>query len=287
MNQPFRRRVTAFARPGVLVASVLAIGLLVALLLGAAGVRAAGAPDANALAAGPPAYCYSWEFLNNTGQDADGLHIRLQGVQAVTAAYEGPGNPFGLPLGSSGYDTGLDAYRLEFGGGPALDGDMVHLGACTDRPVLRLGTAAAPTPPFHWSSDDRVLQPAPLFLGAGWLWAAPGQLRVRVTNDTAAALVLWSFDLLAADGPLNLGDLDGDALASLQVVAMLAPDPLVLPAGAAQSFDVSAEALGPLTPGRALLLQADFSAEEDLGNGGALYAQLLLPRHIYLPLILR
>lgn len=281
MNQPSRRRVTAFARPGVLAASVLV------LLLGAAGVLSAGALDANARAAGPPAYCYGWEFLNNTGQDADGLHIRLEGVHAITAAYEGPGNPFGLPLASSGYDAGLDAYRLEFGGGPALDGDMVHLGACTGRPVLRLGTAAASTPPFYWSAGGRVLQPAPLFLGAGWLWTAPGQLRIRVTNDMAAPLVLWSLDLLAADGPLDLGDLNGDALAALPVVAVLAPDPLVLPAGTAQSFDVAAEALGPLTPGRALLLQADFSAEEDLGDGGAVYAQMLLPQHIYLPLILR
>ena len=64
-------------------------------------------PPTRALSPGvilqPNRYCYNWDFLNNTGDDANGLRIRLAGIQTVTDIYTGTLNTFGEPDSGSGY----------------------------------------------------------------------------------------------------------------------------------------------------------------------------------------
>ena len=257
--------------------------LLAALLLAFAILPAAGA-RAQAPAREP--FCYSWDFLNDTTEDADGLQAALLGVRQVTSAYVASDNPFGPPLPASGYDGAVDAYRLVFGGGPALDAAPAHIGACTDRATLRMGTAQDGTA-FSWTSAGNPVAPSPLFLGMTWTRLATGDLRVTLYNDQDSPRVIWSLSLLYTSDQLSLDDLNADTLSTQPALADLTPEVLTLPAGSSQSFDVPAAALLDLPPDAALLLSAEFSTEDDPGDLGHLYAQLLAPLRTHLPLIRR
>lgn len=273
MNRPSRHGGALRALP-IALAAVLLIGV---------GLPAAGRAQDTV---GAEAYCYGWGFLNNSGQDADDLHVLLQGVRDITTVYQGLDNPFGAALPTSGYDAGLGAYRLDFGDGTALNGVSTHIGACTGQPMLRLAAGGA-TPPFYWTAGGAQLQPDPLFLGVSWGGSPRSGLTITLHNDTAQTLVLWSLDLLAAEAPLPLDDLGEVALATLPGIAQLAPDVVTLAPSTSQSFAVSAAELAQAPSGGALVLQGMFSTEEDVGDTGAVYAQLFLPGPIYLPLIQR
>lgn len=276
LGPPGRRRL--LARAGLIALLLLAVTFPVATL------AAPGARQAEPATALPAGYCYAWDFANDTGQDADDLHVYLQGVRQITEVYAGGDNPFGPPAATSGYDAALNAYRLEFTGGPVPAGDVVRLGICTSAPALQLD-ASATTPPFYWSLQGGVLKPAPLFVGLSWEWQAGG-LRLTVRNPGTTARVLWSLDLLAADAAFALDDLTGDNLSTLPVLGLLVDDPVVIPAGGSQSFDVASDALSG--DAGAWLVSLAVSAEDDLDNVAHLYSQATLPTGvIYLPLTLK
>ncbi len=84
-------------------------------------------------------YCYAWDFSNYTGEELDGLTLRLQGQHTVSAVYTETLNPFfGL---DTGYEAGTDSYRLVFTDGLVYDSDPVHVGVCSDLSYARLSTA--------------------------------------------------------------------------------------------------------------------------------------------------
>lgn len=228
-------------------------------------------------------YCFSWDFLNNTGADADGLTVSLDAVRAVSSVYAGSDNPFGAALPSSGYDPTADAYRLDFGGGPAPDAMPVRLGACLDRAALLLSPKAAA--PFEWRVDGQPAAPAPLFLGAIWARQGDGGLKATLRNDGKATLVVLSASLVRLDTPLALDDLNGDTLALQPALAAL-DDPFALAAGGSKSFDLPKNLVGSLSGG-AIALQVEFATEDDLGNVAHLYAQLLDAQRTHLPLTQR
>jgi hypothetical protein len=229
-------------------------------------------------------YCYAWDFTNDTGEDADDLHIWLQGVRQVTEVYAGSENPFGLPTAGSGYNAGLNAYHLEFTGGPAFAGDTVRLGVCTAAPTLRL-SATDTTPPFYWSAQGRVLQPAPLFAGLSWEWHTDGSLRLSVHNAGTAPLVLWSLDVLTAEQPLALDDLNDANLSGLAVAAALVTEPITITAGGAHVFDIAAAAL---FGGGAWLAELTITDEDDLAHEAHLFSQAVPPSAvIYMPTFLK
>ncbi len=258
----------------------------------------------------PNRYCYNWDFLNNTGQDVNDLHIRLAGIQNITDVYTGTLNVFGPPDNTSGYDPGTNVYALNFSGNTVNAGDLTHIGICTDQPVLALDPASA-TPPFTWTVDGNAVNVQPAFAGLTWSWADRTHLQVQLTNDPQLTMTLMSLNVLDAGNQFGLDDLNGDVAAGLPLVSVLAPDPLDLPPGAANTFDVffapAPADLAPmpagltrrpskalvdtapmLAPNHPYVLEAVLADDNDPGNTIHLYSQSLSPlAQVLLPIALR
>jgi hypothetical protein len=234
-------------------------------------------------------YCYNWDFLNNTPQDANDLHLDLAGVSQVGSWYTGGQNPFGLPDASSGYDATTGVYRANFSGGVALQGETVHIGFCADKPALRVSNAL-------WTVDAAPVAPAPLVAEVSFTQVSPMQIRVELSNPQSSPLTLLSFNVLDAFDGLPLDDLNSQVAAQLASVG----EPLlyteVLPPGGSKTFDVFlqgtgtgmqalAAQAGAIDPDHALVVEAVLAAEDDEGNTLHLFAQMLPPSKQHLPLI--
>jgi hypothetical protein len=222
--------------------------------------------------------CYSWDFLNNTGQDVNDLHIRLQGVKSLTEVYTGTLNLFGEPDASSGYDAANDSYHLDFTNGIAYDSDKVQLGVCTDRSSLRLGS---PSPAFSWTVTSTQALPDPLFAGLSVNWLDHTHAQIDVFNEQNITLTLWSLSVLDPDQPLPLEDLSDDIAMLLPMASEVVTDPLTLLPSANQTFNVEvASANHPY------VIEAVLSAEDDPGNLVHTLVQTLSPPYaVYLPLV--
>lgn len=239
-------------------------------------------------------YCSNFDFLNNTGQDVNGLRVRLQGIKAVSDAYNGPDNPFGLPDGTSGYDSATDVYRLNFSGGTALDSDLVHIGLCTDSPLLTLDQQTS-SPNFTWTVNGNPVSPKPLFTGLQWEWTTPSHLRVHIINGQPFTMTLNTLNLLDGGVALMLDDLKGDAIGSLPAVMFLIDAPQTLAPHSESFFDVFFSTSRPIRQPNAVpllevnhpyVIQAEIAAEDDPWNTAHLYAQGLSPQNtLYLPII--
>jgi hypothetical protein len=259
--------------------------VLIALSLSAA----TGSPSAYAIAATGGRYCYNWDFVNNTPQDANDLHLNLVGVSQVGSWYTGAQNPFGLPDGSSGYDAATNTYRANFRGGVALQGETVHIGFCADRPSLRVSNAV-------WTVDGTAVAPAPLAADVSFTQVNPTQIRVTLSNPQSANLLLKSFNVLDAFDGLPLDDLNGEITVQLASVGEPLLYPEVLPAGGSKTFDVFLQAsgagvqaqavqAGAIDPDHAIVVEAVLAAEDDEGNMLRLFAQMLPPSKQHLPLL--
>ncbi len=260
--------------------------------------RTAGTIDSPADIAPPERYCYAWAFMNNTGQDANDLHVRLTGVLTVSSVYMGPENPFGAPDASSGYDAGTGTYSLNFGGATVADGDTAQIGLCTNQPLLALDQAGG-TPPFSWTADGVPLATAPLFTGLRWRWLNRNQLEVQLTGDRQVSMTLLSLSLLDAGTKLGLDDLNEAVVSTLPMVGEFAPDPVPLNPGAASTVDVYfeppvvtgdplANTAALLEPNHPYVLEAVLSAQDDPGNTVRLYSQTLSPlAAVYVPIAFR
>lgn len=257
---------------------------LVLLLSGAVpAAPAAGQPLA---LESPNRYCYRWSFLNNTGTDADDLHLRLVGPMGTADASS---IPFGAPAAGSGYDPSTNTTTLDFGGATAFNGEVAEIGLCTTEPQLRLA-AAGRVPPFVWTSGGSALEPAPLFLGLAWSWQAGNGVRLLVSNGSQQTLTLWSITVVNPSEPLLLEDLTGETIATLPALAVLPEEPVSLAAGASYevtlTLDTSATKAGP-TGNRPLAVSVVASPDEDLGNQVVLNSEALTPLRFFLPLLLK
>lgn len=229
-------------------------------------------------------YCYAGDLTNNTGQDASSLRIRFKGIQSISQVYTGAANPFGSPDPASGYDPGTDVYTLVFSNGVAFDSNLVHIGLCTDQPMLQLAPQPAP-PPISWAVGDQALQPAPLFAGTSWSWLNQTHAQLRLFNSQPVSMTLMELNLLDADTSLALDDLNGDVAGLLPLASVLVSDPETLAPGATRLFDVLFDAPTFEHP---YVLQAVLVAEDDPGNTFSLYSQTTSPPAvIYLPIIMR
>ncbi len=241
-------------------------------------------------------YCYSWDFLNNTGYDATGLLIRLQGLRTIDEVYTGTLNPFGAPVPSSGYDAVSDAYTLVFSNGLVFNGDAARLGLCTDQPSLQLDPSTGVSP-FAWMSGSQLLSPSPLFIGIDWDWLSRDHLQVHLVNSQNLTLTLFSLNLLSAGVPLPLDDLTVNPVELLPMATQWVTDVEVLTPQASSAFDVFfSPALGNLQPEQALLqapdypyvLQATLATADDPGNLIHLYSQATSPpAQVYVPMVMR
>lgn len=259
-----------------------AVVVTVLLLAAVVSVQAAPVPTSVDVVS---VHCYAWEFINLTGEDADGLIVRLAGIRQVSEVYTGPGNPFGLPGDGSGYDAAQDVYSLVFSGGPAFSGEAALIGLCTDRPLLALGPSLK-IPPFVWLLGGRALSPEPLFVGVQWAWDGRAHVQVTLHNSGQAPLVLWSAYLLEPEQTLSVDELGSDALAGQATVAELLEGGEILPAGGDRLFDVPFDPAA--APGQPFVLDALLSAEDDFGNTVHLFSQASAPLvGLYLPVILK
>ncbi len=256
---------------------IMLIGLLASSALARAPTSSASAPpDFHP----PTEYCYAWDFGNNTGYDANGVQLRLAGLQAVDQVYTGTLNPFGDPDPSSGYDAGTNTYRFNFANGFASDSDRVQLGLCANQSQLRLSNLASAS---VWLSGTEPLVPAPLFAGIEFDWLARDQVTVTLVNEQALTLTLDTAIALQPEEPLPLEDLTSDVAQQLPLEAELITEPLTLPPLASQSFAVSLTALN-----QPIVVEADLSAEDDPGNTIHLLAQTMVPGwQVFLPVVLR
>ena len=250
----------------------------------------------------PNRYCYNWDFVNNTGEDANDLHIQLKGVVTVTNLYTGPSNPFGAPDPSSGYNAQAGAYDLNFSNGLVGPGEIAHIGVCSDNPVLVLNDGSG-APPFRWTQDGRTLTPYPLFVGVSWDWLNRRQLHIQLTHDQNVTLTLLSLNLLDATDMLELDDLNESVATQLPLAGVLAEDPVQLAPGGSSFFDVFFGDLGDLAgledprglaaaplmePNHPYVLEAVLEAEDDPGNVVRMYSQALAPlASVYVPITLR
>lgn len=279
---------------------IIALGASVALSVIGAGWWLMPAASTKAAALFAPSrimsgrYCSNWDFLNNTGQDVNDLHVRLKSVRSVTDVYTGTLNPFGAPDNTSGYEAATDVYRLNFSGATIYDSDQVQIGLCTDAPLLRLD--ASSQSPFVWTKDNTTVTPNPFFAGLEWNWLDPTHLRIRIVNEQPLTMTLMTLNALDAGNVLALDDLNGDVSSQLPLVSELLSTPMTLAPGADSFFDVffsaSANAArsnrpGSLDPNHPYVIEAVMSDANDDGNRVRLYAQSLSLSMSYLPAIFR
>ncbi len=242
-------------------------------------------------------YCSNWDFYNNTGQAVNDLHVRLKGVQTVSEVYTGTLNPFGPPDNTSGYVTATGVYNLNFSGAWVNESDKVHLGFCTDSPLLRLDTQGG-TPPFEWTLTGTQVLSNPLFIGLEWNWPTPPHLHLQVVNEQPFSMTLFTLNLLDAGNMLALDDLNGDVADQLSLAMELSPTPTVLAPNAGTFFDVYFDAAGTtdpasmmaplLEPDHPYVLEAIMEPTDDPGNTVRVFSQALSPlAPLYLPVIRR
>lgn len=228
--------------------------------------------------------CYTWDFLNNIGEDATGLVVHLKGISSITDVYTGVSNPFGTPDPSSGYDPISGVYTLIFKGGTAYNGDQVQIGICSHQAVLRLDTVQ---PAFYWVIAGVPVTPAPLFAGLDFSWVDSNHLQVHLYNDQSTVLTVYSFSALSPEAPLSLDDLNVEIASTLSIVSDQVADPFDLSAGGIQTFDIYFDEGGVRVPyGAPVILEATLTAQDDPGNPIHLLAQTSQPfQQAYLPLV--
>ncbi len=223
--------------------------------------------------------CFSWDFLNNTGQDLDGVRIGLKGIQSIAEVYTGTINPFGAPS-SSGYDAVHDTYNLTFTNGLVADSDLVRLGVCADLSDLRLGT---PSPAFYWTLTGTQVTPDPLFAGLSLNWLDQTHVQLDLFNEQAITLTLWSLSVLDPDQKLALEDLGDDIATLLPLASEVVTDPVTLLPSASQSFNAAV-----LLGNHPYVVEAVLSTEDDPGNLIHLLAQTTAPPFVvYLPIVMK
>lgn len=283
--------------------AVLAAPLALALVvLAVSWMRAGPLPEALAMFSAAPAdatrYCYAWQSLNQTGQEANDLHIRLKSIVEVSQFYTGTLNPFGLPADSSGYDGNTDVYHLDYTTATIDSADVVNLGLCTDHASLHLDPSIDPAQAFYWTQDGVPLTPAPPFVGLDWNWQSPSHLHLGLINSNAFTVTMQSLMVLDPGYPLALEDLNSEVLASQSPVSDLANgDVVLLPPGVSTYFDLYFDSgqttflpnhAPLLEPNHPYLVQAIFSTEDDLSTTWELDSQSLSPLPtIYLPQVRR
>lgn len=280
MPRPIKRGLVA-------VAMSLALGVL-----GLAWwVLAAAAPGT--LVTNGLRYCTGWDFENTTGQDVNGLRIRLAGIPTVTLVYTDAFNPFGLPDGTSGFHAG--AYDLNFSGATVDASDRVHMGFCSDSPGLMLDSIGPPS--IAWTLTGTQVLSKPVFAGVAWNWSSPRHLRVRVLNAQSISMTLVSVNLLDPDVALSLEDLTADGTMGVMPVLEMLETPFDLGPQADSFFDVFFDlASGAIPPDHAQRLEVNhpyildvvMKPTDDSNDGVHVYAQgLSPPETVYLPVIRR
>jgi hypothetical protein len=274
----------------------LAFGLvLVVLMLQVLRISALAVQAMSTAGTGDPTrYCYTWQASNDTGQDANGVHVRLQSIAQVSQVYTGTYSYFTPDEIAASYDSGGDVYRLDFTTETVGSGESPLLGLCSDHSTLAL--AGGGGSPFYFTVDNVAVQPDPAFIGLDWNWLSRTSLRLGLINPSAVTVTLQTFDFLDPGVKLALEDLNSDVTPALDPVSDLtAGEITLLPPGTTtyftMQFDSSGTAFLPghaplLEPNHPYVVQANFASWDDPDNNLTLISQALSPpAQLFLPII--
>jgi len=279
MTRQFLKLIGKLGPPLVVV--LLAGLLLTGLTVVHSAQPALGSRAELAIAAGSE-QCYTWEAVNGTDQDADGLHIELTGVQTVTQLYTGDANPFGEAGAASGYDPGNNRYTVVLGGNGVVvaSGEAVRIGVCTPQVVSATR--------FAWEAGTTVLAPDATAPALAWGWPAGDTLDLQFSNTTGVTITLFALQLLDPGTALDLDSLDGAIAAQIPSAGEGITETLELAPGSVVSSTFTF-AVDPEVTDVAILFAAQWAEGEDLAVTSALYAQTTAPAlpHVYLPAVNR
>ena len=243
-----------------LLAAVLAVALGIAMHpFGAHAVTGAAAGDTTGSAAGsadqalavlpaavaaaaadtPVEHCYAWDVFNGTGLDADGLTVRLTGVQSVSTVYTGDANPLGEPRPVSGYDAPTGSYLLDLGTNSVtvMAGDSTRVGLCSPNTV----TAAT----MQWLSGADPLGDPLDPPSVTWQWISLSEVAVAVRNTAAAPVTLLDLRLLSPETQPAVDNLEGTEVDNLNTGGAALEDPVLLDANATVTVRLPLAADGP------------------------------------------
>lgn len=242
----------------------------------------AAAPGAalEAQAGTPLEHCYAWDVFNGTGLDADGLTVRLTGVQSVSTVYTGDANPLGEPRPVSGYDAPTGSYLLDLGANAVTvaPGDSTRVGLCSPNTV----TAAT----MQWLSGADPLGAALNPPAVTWQWISLGEVEVEVHNTAAAPVTLLDLRLLSPETQPAADDLEGTEVDNLNTGGAALEDPVLLDANAVLNMRLPLAAGGP-APGDPVALAVEWADGDDLAASSTAYVAGGVPDAIrtYLPAI--
>jgi hypothetical protein len=236
--------------------ALLLAGLLLTVLLLARTLALQGAGAAQAAQSAQPESCYAWSFINQTGQDADGLEVALSGIPTVTRVYTGTANPFGPP---AGVGAAGGVVTLSFGGSAAFlvgPADPVQVGACAP--------GALQSATFTWRNGGADVPPPLVAPGLAWSWPASDTLDLQVTNGSAVSLTLVALDVLDPGAGLTVDDLDAALASALPLVAQAITEPVDLLPGADLGVAVSLDAgADPPALGKRYLVHGQWAGVDD------------------------
>ena len=249
---------------------------------GSAGQASAAPPAAEAkVSTGTPVeHCYAWDVFNGTGLDADGLSVRLMGVQSVSTVYTGDANPLGEPRPVSGYDAPTGSYLLDLGENAVTvaPGDSTRVGLCSPNAV----TGAT----MQWLSGANPVGAALNPPAVTWKWISLGEVEVAVHNTAAAPLTLLDLRLLSPATQPAADDLEGTAVDNLNTGGAALEAPVFLDANAVLTVRLPLAAGGP-APGDPVAFAVEWADGDDLATSSTAYAAAGVPDAIrtYLPAI--
>ncbi|MFN8469829.1 MAG: hypothetical protein U0X20_30005 [Caldilineaceae bacterium] len=289
------------ALAAMLLATVLAAAFGIALHpFGAQPVTNVAASAANGSAAGsaghvsaaPPAaavaaltgttveHCYAWDVFNGTGLDADGLSVRLTGVQSVSSVYTGDANPLGEPRPVSGFDAPTGSYLLDLGDNAVTvaPGDATRVGLCSPNAV----TGAT----MQWLSGANPLGDPLDPPAVTWRWISLTEVEVSVHNTSATPVTLLDLRLLSPETQPAADDLEGTEVDNLNTGGAALEDPVLLDTNAVVTMRLPLAADGP-APGDPVALAVEWADGDDLAASSTAYVAAGVPDAIrtYLPAI--
>jgi len=279
LTAPARSRaqlwVTALA--AALLATGLGLALGVALQLPATPAITAAAPGAATAGA---EQCYVWVVFNATGVDADGLRVRLAGVQTVTSVYSGDANPLGSARPGGGYDASSASYMFDLGQNAVTvaAGESVQVGVCTPD---RVASAH-----MQWLAGASAVGDEMHPLGVTWDWLGSSGIQVRLKNSAATSVTVFGLRLLAPGIEFTLDEVEESVVSNLGAAAELEEPMLLGPGGEfSQTLALVAEGPGRNEP---VVLAVEWVAEDDLATSAAAYiATRVAADRVYLPFVLR
>lgn len=252
---------------------------LLATVLGTMLAAAYGSTSSAALGT-PVEHCYAWDVFNGTGFDADGLSVRLTGVQSVATVYTGDANPLGEPRPVSGYEAPSGSYLLDLGANEVtvMAGDSSRVGLCSPDAV----TGAT----MQWLSGadplgDPLKPPA-----VTWRWNSLDEVEVTVHNTAAAPVALLDLRLLAPESPPAADDLEGIEVDNLNTGGAALDGPVLLAPNAVFTLRLPLAADGP-APGDPVAMAIEWAEGDDLAASSTAYVAAGVPDAIrlYLPVL--